>query len=175
LNSSIFKSQVNSRRESPVHKREYDTSVLQEIKVRDSMDGRFLILDSRTTIKSALDEMKNNKIDAVFFSAQAGGATEAGRQGMKVRVATSQDLLLTQDAENSVLDSLENSEASIVKDSDSLRAAFDLMVSSEAEVLAVTDDAEKEIVGKVSHKEIARTYHDRIHNIAAGGKDAAAR
>lgn len=189
LNSSIFKSQVNSRRESPVHTGEYDTSILREMKVFDALDRRTLILDPNTTVRNALDEMKNNRIDVAFLSSSpfpssntptAGieveeqdhskihDKTKTGRPlpaGSKPRIVTLQDLLLEQDIEHSLLHSIRASEVMTVRASDTLSDAFHLLISSEARVLGVTDGSKPEngIIGKISYKEIAIAYHNKIH------------
>ena len=175
LNSSIFKSQVNSRRESPVHRAEYVSSILREITVHDAMDGRFLSLSSNTLIKDAVDELKNKNGDMVFITHpqfddrdrketnDESPTNTFGRRLTKLRVASLEDLKRAESMKT-LSDFSSSTGALVIRESESLYTAFNLLLSSGVENLAVMNEAENKILGKISFKEIAKTYHDSIHN-----------
>lgn len=153
LNSSIFRSQVTTRRESPVHKGEYDISVLRDLKARDAMDSHFLFLSGSTPIAEVLAAMKTSKADIVFLKEMP--------DANKVR-AVSLKVLAAQRTDDALLTAVDAQESPVIKDSDSLFDAYNLLVSAETEVIAVSHQGT--IAGKISYKDIARAYHNRIHS-----------
>ena len=155
LNSSIFKSQVATRRESPVHRGEYDNSVLRELKVRDASSPQFLFVESFTSVGEVLDIMKASTVDTVFFGERLPEANG------KVRVASLNDVLVAHEAGRTALAAARSQEAPVISDTDSLYDAFNLLMSAGAEIIAVSRKGA--IVGKISYKDIARAYHHQIH------------
>jgi chloride channel protein, CIC family len=155
LNSSIFKSQVVTRRESPVHRGEYDDSVLRELKARDASSPQYLFVSSLTPVGDVLDMMKASTVDTVFFGEGLPNANG------KVGVASLNDVLVAQGAGRPVLAAAGNQEAPVISDTDSLYDAFNLLMSAGAEIIAVSHKGA--IAGKISYKDIARAYHHQIH------------
>ncbi len=153
LNSSIFRSQVTTRRESPVHKGEYDVSVLRDLKARDAMDSHFLFLGGSTPIAEVLAAMKTSEADIVFLKEMP--------DANKIR-AVSLKVLAAQRTDYALLAAVDAQESLVIKDSDSLFDAYNLLISAETEVIAVSHQGT--ITGKISYKDIARAYHNRIHS-----------
>lgn len=160
LNSSIFKSQVSSRRDSPVHKEEYDISVLREMKVADAANPQFLFLSPSSPTKDVLDLMEANRADFVFF--QNGDDEPNKTDEVKVRIATLDDVLAAQDTGRQVLAAVPSQDSPMIRDSDSLHDAFKLLTSTGAETIAVSHQGK--IIGKISYKDVAKAYHHRIHS-----------
>jgi CIC family chloride channel protein len=158
LNSSIFKSQVTTRRESPAHRGEYDTSILRELKARDASSPQFLLVGGLTPIGDVLDMMKAGAVDAVFFGDGLPGADG------KLRVVSLNDVLAAQGTGRPVLAAARSQEVPVISDTDSLYDAFNLLMSAGAEIIAVSRKGA--IAGKISYKDIARAYHHQIHSRA---------
>lgn len=154
LNSSIFRSQVTTRRESPVHKGEYDISVLRDLKARDAMDSQFLFLSGSTPISEVLAAMKTSEADIVFLKEMP--------DANKVRAVSLLKVLTAQRTDAALLAAVDAQESPVIKDSDSLFDAYNLLVSTETEVIAVSHQGT--IAGKISYKDIAKAYHNRIHS-----------
>jgi CIC family chloride channel protein len=154
LNSSIFRSQVTTRRESPVHKGEYDISVLRDLKARDAMDSQFLFLSGSTPIAEVLDAMKTSEADIVFLKEMPNAN--------KVRAVSLLKVLAAQRTDDALLAAVDAQESPVIKDSDSLFDAYNLLLSAETEVIAVSHQGT--IAGKISYKDIAKAYHNRIHS-----------
>ncbi|NOJ27378.1 MAG: hypothetical protein DA330_05140 [Nitrososphaera sp.] len=154
LNSSIFRSQVTTRRESPVHKGEYDVSVLRDLKARDAMDSQFLFLGGSTPIAEVLAAMKTSEADIVFLKEMP--------DTNKVRAASLLKVLAAQRTDDALLAAVDAQESPVIKDSDSLFDAYNLLISAETEVIAVSRQGT--IAGKISYKDIAKAYHNRIHS-----------
>jgi CIC family chloride channel protein len=130
LNSSIFRSQVTTRRESPVHKGEYDISVLRDLKARDAMDSQFLFLSGSTPIAEVLDAMKTSEADIVFLKEMPNAN--------KVRAVSLLKVLAAQRTDDALLAAVDAQESPVIKDSDSLFDAYNLLLSAETEVIAVS-------------------------------------
>ena len=175
LNSSIFKSQVHSRRESPVHSREYEYSKLREMTVRDAMERRHLSLNPDTSIIDAVNEMKKNNIKVVFFTPtrESGnmvtkettdhspiGISKAGITKLKIALM---DDLIRGESTKTLSDFSNSTNASVISESDSLYDAFNLLLSSDAEILTVTNDEKNEVTGMITFKEIAKAYLSTAH------------
>jgi predicted transcriptional regulator len=79
----------------------------------------------------------------------------------KVKMTSLHDILAGQSSGKGLLDSVDAQEVRVVKDSDSLLDAYNLLVSGGTDTIAVSRQGV--ITGKISYKDIARTYHDHIH------------
>ncbi len=159
LNSSIFKSQVITRRDSPAHKEEYDISILRDLKARDAASPQFVSMSGISPITEVLDIMKSNGVGFVFVD---DGRDTTHANGGKVRMALLHDVVSAQDTGRSILAAVSNKESPVIKDSDSLYDAFSLLMSTGSEVVAVS--REGRIVGVISYKEIAKAYHYNVHS-----------
>ena len=161
LNSSIFQSQVTTRRESPVHRGEYDISVLREMRSGDAASPQFLIMSQTAPIAKVLDMMKASGVDFVFFFEKKEDELSI-KDEVKVRMATLHDVLVAQNSGRLVLSAVGSQESPTIKDSDSLYDAFNLLMSTGGEIIAVSNQGR--ITGKISYKDISKAYHHKIHS-----------
>ena len=161
LNSSIFQSQVTTRRESPVHRGEYDISVLREMRSGDAASPQFLIMSQTAPIAKVLDMMKASGVDFVFFFEKKDDELSI-KDEVKVRMATLHDVLVAQNSGRLVLSAVGSQESPTIKDSDSLYDAFNLLMSTGGEIIAVSNQGR--ITGKISYKDISKAYHHKIHS-----------
>ena len=161
LNSSIFQSQVTTRRESPVHRGEYDISVLREMRSCDAASPQFLIMSQTAPIAKVLDMMKASGVDFVFFFEKKEDELSI-KDEVKVRMATLHDVLVAQNSGRLVLSAVGSQESPTIKDSDSLYDAFNLLMSTGGEIIAVSNQGR--ITGKISYKDISKAYHHKIHS-----------
>ena len=161
LNSSIFQSQVTTRRESPVHRGEYDISVLREMRSGDAASPQFLIMSQTAPIAKVLDMMKASGVDFVFFFEKKEDELSI-KDEVKVRMATLHDALVAQNSGRLVLSAVGSQESPTIKDSDSLYDAFNLLMSTGGEIIAVSNQGR--ITGKISYKDISKAYHHKIHS-----------
>jgi CIC family chloride channel protein len=150
LNSGIFKSQVTTRRESPVHKGEYDISILKELRASDAADT-CVVLDSSTPITDAVEAMQAGEAGIAFVNMHDNGT------GM----TTLNDVLTAQKAGDILLVSAKMRKIAVIKDSDLLLDAYNLLASTGEDVIAVTSQGR--IIGKISYKSVARAYHDQVN------------
>lgn len=170
LNSSIFKSQVTSRRESPVHRGEYDISILRALTANDAASPQFLIMSHVSPVKEVLGMMKSNGVDFVFVSDSEHAATDDDRNNdgygaygkEKTRVVSLHEVVAAQDTGRSILAEVHSKEVPIINNSSSLYDAFNLVVSAGSEVIAVSSGGK--IAGMISYKEIAKAYHQKVHS-----------
>jgi CIC family chloride channel protein len=162
LNSSIFQSQVTTRRESPAHKGEYDISVLREMRSGDAASPQFLIMSQTAPIAKVLDMMKASGVDFVFFFEKKEDELPIKDEEVKVRMATLHDVLVAQNSGRLVLSAVGGQESPTIKDSDSLYDAFNLLMSTGGEIIAVSNQGR--ITGKISYKDISKAYHHKIHS-----------
>jgi CIC family chloride channel protein len=153
LNSSIFKSQVPSRRESPAHSGDYDVSLLRALKACDAAQQNFMHMPLSTLARKAAEEAAINHVDYVFI----GDPGLPARNAEAVSVA---DLLAAD--EKATLAGVKSSLVPAIEDSESLYSAFNLLASTGSDIVAVTVDGR--IAGTVSFKDIARVYHCRVHS-----------
>ena len=161
LNSSIFQSQVTTRRESPVHRGEYDITVLREMRSGDAASPQFLIMSQTAPIAKVLDMMKASGVDFVFFFEKKEDELSI-KDEVKVRMATLHDVLVAQNSGRLVLSAVGSQESPTIKDSDSLYDAFNLLMSTGGEIIAVSNQGR--ITGKISYKDISKAYHHKIHS-----------
>ena len=161
LNSSIFQSQVTTRRESPVHRGEYDITVLREMRSGDAASPQFLIMSQTAPIAKVLDMMKASGVDFVFFFEKKEDELTI-KDEVKVRMATLHDVLVAQNSGRLVLSAVGSQESPTIKDSDSLYDAFNLLMSTGGEIIAVSNQGR--ITGKISYKDISKAYHHKIHS-----------
>ena len=161
LNSSIFQSQVTTRRESPVHRGEYDISVLREMRSGDAASPQFLIMSQTAPIAKVLDMMKASGVDFVFFFEKKEDELSI-KDEVKVRMATLHDVIVAQNSGRLVLSAVGSQESPTIKDSDSLYDAFNLLMSTGGEIIAVSNQGR--ITGKISYKDISKAYHHKIHS-----------
>jgi CIC family chloride channel protein len=159
LNSSIFKSQVTTRRDSPAHKEEYDISILRDLKARDAASPQFVSMSGISPITEALDIMKSNGVGFVFVDDRGDTTYE---NGGKIKMALLHDVVSAQGTGRSFLAAVSNKESPVIRDSDSLYDAFSLLMSRGSEVVAVSHEGK--IVGVISYKEIAKAYHYKVHS-----------
>jgi CIC family chloride channel protein len=161
LNSSIFRSQVTSRRESPAHKGEYDIFVLREMRSGDAASPQFLIMSHTAPIAKVVDMMKASGVDFVFFFENKEDELSI-KDEVKIKVATLHDVLVAQNSGKLVLSAVGGQESPTIKDSDSLYDAFNLLMSTGGEIIAVSNQGR--ITGKISYKDISKAYHHKIHS-----------
>ena len=161
LNSSIFQSQVTTRRESPVHRGEYDITVLREMRSGDAASPQFLIMSQTAPIAKVLDMMKASGVDFVFFFEKKEDELSI-KDEVKVRMATLHDVIVAQNSGRLVLSAVGSQESPTIKDSDSLYDAFNLLMSTGGEIIAVSNQGR--ITGKISYKDISKAYHHKIHS-----------
>lgn len=187
LNSSIFKSQVTTRRESPVHRGEYDNSLLKELRARDAANPRFPRASRRSTVDEALEAMRSFKQDFVLVVIDGAAGSTAGdgndsdgkrggegedkaqRQGRTgggaaARIALLRDVMEAKGAGRQELADAGLKEPHVVKDSDSLYDVFNLLMSTEAGIVVAVSSDSGEVTGTISYKDIARAYHDHVHS-----------
>jgi CIC family chloride channel protein len=187
LSASIFKSQVATRRESPVHSAEYyndddggGISALKGMKAGDAASPQFITVEtSGVTAAEVLKAMRASGADVAFLfiskekggaGAQGAGDEEEEREekagAIVVVAATLHDMQAASDAGVPALAAATdngNSRATpIVNDTDPLYDAFDLLASTGAPAIAVSRQGS--IVGKISYEDIARAYSRKIHS-----------
>lgn len=153
LNSSIFKSQVPSRRESPAHSGDYDVSLLRALKARDAARQNFTHMPLSTLARKAAEEAGINHADHVFTG-------DPGLPAKNTEAVSLADLLAAD--EKATLAGVKRSLVPAIEDSDSLYNAFNLLASTGSDIVAVTVDGR--IAGTVSFRDIARVYHCRVHS-----------
>lgn len=175
LNSSIFKSQVTSRKDSPAHKLDYDMSVLRTLKVRDAMNSQFVLVRNTARTTDVLEQLEAGRIEHVIIIGGGKGEGEEEDDGdlqadepyslpqQKVKVATLYDVSAANAAGISTMGGVNLREALTIAESDSLIDAFNILISTGNEIILVHHQQSK-IIGKLSFRDIAQAYHLKIHN-----------
>lgn len=170
LNSSIFKSQVTSRKDSPAHKLDYDMSVLRTLKVRDAMNSQFLLVRNTARTSDVLEQLEAGRIEHVIIIGGGKGKEDEDLQAdesyslpqQKVKVATLYDVSAANAAGISTMEGVNLHEALTIAESDSLIDAFNILMSTGNEIILVHQQSK--IIGKLSFRDIAQAYHLKIHN-----------
>ena len=122
LNSSIFKSQVPSRRESPAPSGDYDVLVLRELKARDAARQDFLQMPASTPARKAAEEAGAVRASHVFIVEPA-----TPLQDRSVQVVSIADMVGRGDL---TLAGPKSSSVPAIEESESLYSAFNLLAST---------------------------------------------
>jgi signal-transduction protein with cAMP-binding, CBS, and nucleotidyltransferase domain len=105
--------------------------------------------------------MKASGVDFVFFFENKEDELSI-KDEVKIKVATLHDVLVAQNSGKLVLSAVGGQESPTIKDSDSLYDAFNLLMSTGGEIIAVSNQGR--ITGKISYKDISKAYHHKIHS-----------
>jgi CIC family chloride channel protein len=157
--STIYRSQVPSRAESPAHKGEYSVPLLQKLFVKDAMTNNVITTTLNSTLSEVAEIMAKNGIK---------GMPVLDDDGRLVGIVTVTDILqihpdqrATKTASSVMMKELVTSTPN-----ESLYTAFDKMTGNQIGRLPVVEQKDsRKLIGIITREDIWRVYNIEINSI----------
>jgi CIC family chloride channel protein len=157
-NYTIYEKQVFSRFDSPVHRKEYLMSILDEIKVKDIMVKNPETIPENMIFKEILEYIPKTKY-TIFPVVNSKGELEGIISFHNIR-----DIVFEEGLENLIVakDLVDEKTEKIFPDSN-LTEAVEKFGMSEADMLPVVDkNNPKKLLGIITRKDIMKAYDQHI-------------
>ncbi|MHB8361692.1 MAG: chloride channel protein [Thermoplasmataceae archaeon] len=152
---SIYRSQVNSRADSPAHSSEYLTPVMDKISVFEAMKRDFYFVESSASIKEAISKVRESKTKSVMIIENARLVGFLSIENIDVN----SDL-------NAQVSTVMSQDVPSIKKSENIHIALNTLTHEPTGKLAVVDDNDPGIIlGTVGFLEIADAYNREIRRL----------
>jgi CIC family chloride channel protein len=150
---TIYRSQVQSRAESPAHRSEYSTPLLQKLFVKDAMTKKVITTTPKSLLSEIADMLAKNGIKGMPVLDDTGKLagmitlTDVLRLGPEQRTSTLVSNVMTK-------------EIVCILPEESLYVAFDKMTSNQIGRLAVVEPGDRtKLMGIITREDIWRVYN----------------
>jgi CIC family chloride channel protein len=145
----IYENQVDTRANSPAHQHEYSVTLLKSLKVKDAMTASVPIIGSTTTVKDAVDLMKEHDVHAM----------PVVDDGKLRGIVAKMDLIraIYKDRPAETLDSVMSSMLVVAYPDESLFECMERMIVNQVSQLPVVDrDDPNRLLGALALEDITR-------------------
>ncbi len=153
--NTIYQSQVISRSESPAHRAELSTPLLQRLKVKDAMTKNVITISPKTTLEEVVEVLKQHKIKGL----------PVVEEGKLKGVITLTDILRVPRElwRKTFVESKMSKNVIVAKPEESLYDAFMKMVNNEIGRLPVVEISNPEkLVGIITRVDIGHHYDSEL-------------
>lgn len=158
---SIYRSQVNTRKDSPAHSYEYENPIMDKISVFDAMKRDFINVPSSSTIKEAVSKVRESKTKSIMIV----------DNGKLVGYLSIENIDLNGDLSGPV-SSVMSAEVPIISKDENIHEALDKLTREPGGKLAVVDSRDHTMIfGTVGFTEIADAYNREIRRRKAMQKE----
>ncbi len=157
-NYTIYEKQVFSRYDSPVHRKEFILSLLEDIKVSDIMVKDPETIPDNMVFKDILDYIPRTKY-TIFPVVNSKGELEGIISFHNIR-----DIVFEEGLENLVVaKDLIDSKMETIHPDDNLMDVIEKFGMSDAEMLPVVDKNEpKKLLGIITRKDVMKAYDEKV-------------
>jgi chloride channel protein, CIC family len=154
--NTIYRSQVQSRAESPAHKSEYSVPLMQKLFVRDAMTKKVIITTPNSLVSEVAEIMAKNGIK---------GTPVLDDNGRLVGMFTLTDILKIHPDQRAtkMVGSVMTKELITAIPDESLYAVFDKMASNQIGRLPVIEQGDRmKLIGIITREDVWRVYNIEI-------------
>jgi CIC family chloride channel protein len=156
--STIYRSQVQSRAESPAHKGEYSIPLLQKLFVKDAMTNKVITTTPNSLLSEVAEIMAKNGIK---------GTPVLDDKGRLVGIVTLTDILQIHPDQRAtkMVSSVMTKELVTTIPDESLYAAYDKMTSNQIGRLPVIEQGDRmKLIGIITREDVWRAYNIEIRS-----------
>jgi CIC family chloride channel protein len=156
--TTIYRSQVQSRAESPAHRSEYSIPLLQKLFVKDAMTKKIITITPNALVSEVAEILSKNGIK---------GTPVVDDNGRLVGMVTLTDVLQVHPDQRTTtkVSSVMTKELVTTTPNESLYTAFDKMTGNQVGRLPVMDQEDNlKLIGIITREDIWRVYNIEIRS-----------
>ena len=155
---TIYKSQVQSRAESPAHRSEYSTTLLQKLFVKDAMTKKVITISPNSKVSEVAEILSKNGIK--------GMPVLDNNEGLIGLVTLTDVLQLHPDQRTKTkVDSIMTKEIITASPDDTLYTAFDKMTNNQIGRLPIVEkSSNSKLMGIITREDVWRVYNIEIRS-----------
>ncbi len=158
---SIYRSQVNTRRDSPAHSYEYENPIMDKISVFDAMKRDFIWIPSSTSIREAISKVRESKTKSIMIM----------ENDRLVGYLSIENIDLNGDL-NEAVSTVMSPDIPKIGKGKNILDALNILTRDPSGKLAVVEDNDQGIIlGTIGFTEIADAYNREIRRIKSMQKE----
>ncbi|MHB1492694.1 MAG: chloride channel protein [Thermoplasmataceae archaeon] len=158
---SIYRSQVNTRRDSPAHSYEYENPIMDKISVFDAMKRDFIWISSSTSIREAISKVRESKTKSIMIM----------ENDRLVGYLSIENIDLNGDL-NEAVSTVMSPDIPKIGKGKNILDALNILTRDPSGKLAVVEDNDQSIIlGTIGFTEIADAYNREIRRIKSMQKE----
>lgn len=158
---SIYRSQVNTRRDSPAHSYEYENPIMDKISVFDAMKRDFIWISSSTSIREAISKVRESKTKSIMIM----------ENDRLVGYLSIENIDLNGDL-NEAVSTVMSPDIPKIGKGKNILDALNILTRDPSGKLAVVEDNDQGIIlGTIGFTEIADAYNREIRRIKSMQKE----
>lgn len=153
---SIYSAQVLNRSQSPAHKLEYETPVMDQISVRDAMNREYPYVEENDPLREGLEKLRSTKTKMIVVQSgsilQGALSIEHIKQDSNISVLKVKDVM--------------NPNPITIGDNANIHEALDLLTrSADGKLIVMNHEKNGQVLGTITLSEIADAYNREIRKI----------
>ena len=156
--TTIYRSQVQSRAESPAHRSEYSTSIMLKLLVKDAMTKKVITVTPNSKVSEIAEILSKNGIK---------GMPVLDNNSRIVGIVTLTDVLQLHpnQRDTTKVGSIMTKEIVTTKPDDSLYTAFDKMTNNQIGRLPVVEpSSSSKLIGIITREDVWRVYNIEVRS-----------
>jgi CIC family chloride channel protein len=152
--NTIYESQVESPAASPAHRYEYSYPLLQQLRVRDAMSGKFQLIHADDKVKKAQDMLQNKRVKALPVVGHNGDNNVIGIVALKDILRVGPDMM-----DKTAVSEIMTTKVIFARPDEPLDTALTRMTDNDISSLPVVENgATSKPIGMISRSDIPRAY-----------------